>query len=179
MLRLVLIALLVLVAALLGYAATKPDTFTVQRSITVQAPPSRVYPLVADFHRWRDWSPYEKLDPAMKRGYSGPGSGVGAAYAWDGAGPVGAGRMEIAETVPDSKISIRLDFSRPFESHCMAEFMLVPMQGDGGSATQVTWTMRGPDPYIGRLMSLFFNRDRMIGSDFELGLANLKALAER
>lgn len=175
MFKKIALAAVVLVAAVLLFAATRPDSFRVQRSTSIKASPEKVFPLIADFHAWGAWSPWEKLDPAMKRTHSGAPSGKGAAYAWDGNNDVGAGRMEIAEVVPPSRITIKLDFSRPMEGHNTAEFTLVPK----GDASEVTWAMFGPNPYLSKLIGLFLDMDKMIGKDFDAGLANLKALAEK
>lgn len=167
------------VAALTGgvlvVAATQPDRFSVQRSATIQAPPEKVFAVLNDFHHWTAWSPWEKLDPAMQRTLGGAASGRGATYAWEGNRLAGAGRMEIIESVPVRQVVIRLDFARPIEGHDIAEFTLVPQ----GGATQVNWRMHGPTPFITKLMQVFVSLDRMIGKDFEEGLANLKAVAER
>lgn len=163
------------IAGVLAVALTKPDTFRVERALAVRAPADAIYPLIADFHRWTSWSPYEGRDPAMKRSFGGATQGRGATYAWDGNQEIGAGRMEILEASAPSKLRIRLDFERPFEGHNTAEFMFVP-QGD---ATLVTWAMYGPAPFISRLMQVFVNMDGMIGKDFEAGLANLKKLTEK
>jgi hypothetical protein len=170
----VAIVLAVAIAIVLILAATKPDTFSVQRATTVRAPAEKIFALINDFHRWGTWSPYEARDPAMKRSYSGPANGVGAVYGWDGNNNVGAGRMEILETSSPAKIVIKLDFFKPFEGHNTAEFTILP-QGD---ATDVRWVMHGPAPFMSRLMQVFINLDRMIGKDFEIGLANLKRLTE-
>ena len=170
----VAIVLAIAIAIVLILAAAKPDTFSVRRAATVRAPAEKIFPLINDFHRWGTWSPYEARDPAMKRSYSGPANGVGAVYGWDGNNNVGAGRMEILETSPPAKIVIKLDFFKPFEGHNTAEFTILP-QGD---ATDVTWVMHGPAPFMFRLMQVFMNIDRMIGKDFEIGLANLKRLTE-
>lgn len=175
MFKKIALAAVVLVAAVLLFAATRPDSIRVQRSTSIKAAPEKIFPLIADFHAWSAWSPWEKLDPAMKRTHSGAPSGKGAAYAWDGNNDVGAGRMEIAEVVPPSRITIKLDFSRPMEGHNTAEFTLVPK----GDASEVTWAMFGPSPYLSKLIGLFLDMDKMIGKDFEAGLANLKALAEK
>lgn len=167
--------LLVVVAGILIYAATKADSFTVQRVAVIKAPPAKIHALINDFLAWKSWSPYEKKDPDMKRSFSGSPSGKGAIYEWDGNNNVGKGRMEIVETTAPSRIAIKLDFLKPFEGHNTAEFTMVP-QGD---TTTVTWTMTGPSPYIAKVMGTFFNMDKMIGTDFEVGLANLKALAEK
>jgi len=169
------IVLVVAVAIILILAATKPESFSVQRVITVQAPPERIFPLINDFHQWGSWSPYENKDPAMKRSYSGAASGTGAVYAWEGNKNVGSGRMEILDASAPSKIVIKLDFFTPFEGHNTAEFTMLP-QGD---ATNVTWLMHGPLPFMGKIMHVFINMDRMVGKDFEIGLANLKRLAKR
>lgn len=167
--------LVIAMAIVLVLAATKPDTFSVRRSITVKAPPEKIFPLIADFHQWGSWSPYEHKDPAMQRTYGGASSGKGAVYAWDGNKNVGSGRMEILDASMPSKIVIKLDFFSPFEAHNTAEFTMLPQ----GEATDVTWLMRGPTPFIGKIMHVFINMDRMVGSDFEVGLANLKRLAEK
>jgi K+-transporting ATPase KdpF subunit len=169
------IVLAIGIAAVLVFALTKPDTFRVERSLAVKAQAGALYPLVADFHRWTGWSPYEQRDPAMKRTYGGTAAGQGATYAWDGNNNVGAGHMEILEANASSKLRIKLDFERPFEGHNTAEFTFVP-QGD---ATLVTWAMSGPAPFMSKLMQVFINMDNMIGKDFETGLAGLKKLAEK
>src|SRR5438034_1538704 len=137
------IAVVILLTSLLGYAARKPDTFRVQRAKSIQAPPEEIFALIFtlinDFHKWGSWSPYEKLDPAMKRAYSGATNGKGAVYEWDGNSQVGQGRMEITDASHPSRVTIKLDFIRPFEGHNMAEFALVPQ----GNATNVSWTMDG------------------------------------
>lgn len=175
MFKKIIVTLVVLVAALLLFATTKPDTFMVQRSLTMKAPPERIFALINDFNNWGQWSPWEKLDTAMTRTYSGPASGVGAGYAWSGNKEVGSGRMEITESVPYSRITLALDFLTPFESHNTTEFALVP----SGDSTTVTWTMRGPNLYVGKVMSIFVSMDNMIGKDFVAGLANLKAATEQ
>ena len=171
---LVALVIAVLLAVVVGYAATRPGNFEVRRSATINAPAARIYPLIDDFHQWARWSPWEERDPAMRRDFSGAASGRGAVYAWDGNGKIGAGRMEITEASPQTKIAIKLDFSRPFEGHNVAEFTLVP----NGQATAVTWVMRGPLTLMMKVMHLFMNMDRMVGGDFEAGLAKLKAAAE-
>ncbi|HEY3635879.1 MAG TPA: SRPBCC family protein [Caldimonas sp.] len=170
-----LFVIVVLVAGLLVAAALRPNDFAVRRSAAIRAAPDRIYPLLADFRQWPAWSPWEKLDPEMKRTLSGAPMGSGAVYAWDGSSKVGAGRMEIRDVVPPSKVVIQLDFIRPFEGHNVTEFTLAPR----GEATEVQWTMRGPATFVMKLMGLFTNMDKMIGKDFETGLANLKAVAEK
>jgi uncharacterized protein YndB with AHSA1/START domain len=170
--------LVIAVAVVLILAANKPDTFSVQRATTVKAPPEKIFLLINDFHQWGSWSPYEAKDPAMKRSYSGAESGKGAIYAWDGNRNVGSGRMEILDASAPSKIVIKLDFFTPFEGHNTAEFTMLP-QGGSSQTTNVTWLMHGPAPCMSRLMQVFVNFDNMIGRDFEVGLANLKRVAEQ
>jgi Polyketide cyclase / dehydrase and lipid transport len=170
----VAIVLAIVIAIVLILAATKPNTFSVRRATSVRASPEKIFPLINDFHQWGTWSPYETRDPAMKRSYSGPASGKGAVYGWDGNKNIGSGRMEILDTSAPAKIVIKLDFFKPFEGHNTAEFTMLP-QGD---ATNVTWVMHGPASFMSKLMQVFMNLDRMIGNDFEVGLANLKRLTE-
>jgi uncharacterized protein YndB with AHSA1/START domain len=169
------VVLAVAIATVLVLAATKPDTFSVQRAVMVKAPPESIFSLINDFHRWGTWSPYENKDPAMQRSYDGAESGKGAVYAWDGNKNVGSGRMEILDASAPSKIVIKLDFFTPFEGHNTAEFTMLP-QGD---ATNVTWLMHGPARFMSKVMQVFMNLDNMIGKDFEVGLANLKRLTEK
>jgi uncharacterized protein YndB with AHSA1/START domain len=165
----------VLVAGVLAYATTKPDTFRVQRAATIKAPPEKVFALINDFQNWGGWSPWEKKDPAMKRAFSGPANGRGAAYAWDGDKNVGKGRMEITDAAAPSKVALKLDFERPFEAHNVVEFTIEPK----GEETQVIWAMHGPTPYLAKIVHVFMDMDKMVGQDFEAGLANLKTLAEK
>ncbi len=174
MLKVVIRVLLAALVVFLIFAATRPDSFHLERSTLVQAPPERVYAELEDFHRWAAWSPWETKDPAMKREFSGPAHGVGATYAWSGNSDVGAGRMEIAEAQAPSRLLIRLDFLRPFEAHHTTTFTLAPQ--DGG--TRVTWAMDGASPYLSKVMQLIVSMDRMVGPDFEQGLAKLKFVAE-
>jgi uncharacterized protein YndB with AHSA1/START domain len=171
----ILFIVVVLVAAVFIVAASKPDDFRVERSTNIKAAPSKIFPLISDFHQWALWSPWETIDPTMKRSFSGSSGGVGAAYAWTGDGKAGVGRMEIVEANAPEKIRIKLDFIKPFEAHNGAQYTLTPDAG----GTRVTWVMDGRRPYIAKLMSIFFNMDRMIGKEFETGLANMKALAEK
>jgi len=164
----------VLIATILVFAATRPDTFRVQRATTINAPPEKIFGLINDLHKWAAWSPYERKDPAMTRTHSGAMSGKGAAYEWEGDKNVGKGRMEITDTSPPSKVTIKLDFVKPFEAHNIVEFTLEPK----GDSTNITWAMHGPSPYVSKVMGLFFDMDSMVGKDFEAGLANLKTVAE-
>jgi carbon monoxide dehydrogenase subunit G len=174
MIRIIAIVVIAVIAAVLVVAATRPDTFRVQRTASIKAPPEKIYAFINDFRKWGAWSPYEKKDPAMTRKMSGAESGKGAVYQWEGNGNVGTGRMEIAEVSPPSQVTIKLDFLKPFEGHNIAEFILEPK----GDTTNVTWAMHGPSPFIAKLMGLFFSMDAMIGKDFETGLSNLKSVAE-
>jgi hypothetical protein len=171
----IVVVLVVLVAGALAYAATRPDSFRVQRTLSIKAPPQAIYALVNDLQSHRAWSPWEQKDPAMKRTYSGPASGKGAVYEWDGDKNIGQGRIEIADSSP-SKVVFNMHFIKPFEAHNIGEFILEP-QGD--AATNVTWAIYGPNPYLAKVMQLFFNMDKMIGKEFETGLANLKTLTEK
>ncbi len=175
MLKIIGVVILVLIAGVLILAATKPDTFQVQRSASIKAPPEKVFALINDFQRWGTWSPWEKKDPAMKRTFGATTNGKGASYAWEGNKDVGQGGMEIAESIPPSTVAINLDFVKPFAAHNKVEFTLVP----SGDATDVTWTMRGDTPYFAKIIHVFLNMDKMVGNDFEAGLANLKAAAEQ
>ena len=174
MFRIIAIIVVVAVVALLGVAATKPNSFRVARSTVIKAPPEKIYALIDDFHAWGAWSPYEKLDPAMTRTYGGPARGLGSTYAWAGNGKAGAGRMEIVEAAAPSRLKVQLDFTKPFKARNTAIFTLVPE----GDATRVTWTMEGPSPFMFKVMDVVFGMDKMLGKDFDAGLASLKAEAE-
>ena len=174
MIKKIALAVVAILLVILGLAAMKPDSFAVRREIAIKAPPARIAPLIADFHQWGSWSPWEHLDPKMQRTFSGAPSGPGAVYAWQGNDDVGAGRMEVTGQDP-SKVAIKLDFLKPFESSNTAEFVLTP-QGD---TTTVSWTMSGPMPFISKLMTVFVSMDAMIGKDFEKGLAAMKTVAEK
>ena len=135
----------VIVGAVLAFAATRPGSLHVQRVTIIKAPREKIFPLINDFHRWGAWSPYEHKDPDMKRTFSGAGSGRGSIYEWAGNSNVGSGRMEIVESSLPSKVAIQLDFLKPFEGHNIATFTLEP----AGGATNVTWVMDGPTPFVG------------------------------
>lgn len=164
-------AIVVSLGVILVLAALKPDTFHVERSVTIDAPPEKILPLVDDYRAWTKWSPYE-FDPAMKRSYSGAESGKGSIYEWDGK-DIGSGRMETLEASP-LRVLIKLDFFKPFEASNMAAFTFTPQ----GAATKVTWSMDGPLTFLPKIMHVVVNMDRMIGGQFDEGLAKLKALAE-
>ena len=175
MIKIVAIVVVVLIAAVLIFAATKPDTFTVIRSTTIKAPPEKIFAKINNFNGWVAWSPWEKKDPGMKRTFGATTSGKGATYAWDGNQEVGQGSMEITESVPSSKVALKLDFLKPFEAHNQVYFTLEPK----GDSTSVTWRMQGPLPYMMKVVHVFMNMDKMVGKDFEAGLANLKASSEK
>ena len=150
-------------------------TYAVQRSRTIHAPPERIYPLIADFHQWTRWSPWEEVDPAMERAYSGNGEGVGAVYAWSGNRKAGAGRMEIVEAEENRRVDIALNFDKPFKSSNRTTFTLTPV----GDATEVTWRMEGPRTLLMRAFGMVFNMEKVIGGDFEKGLGRLGSTATR
>ena len=170
----VVLVLTVGAGAVLAYAATSPDTLHVQRATRIAAPPEKIFAFINDFRRWGAWSPYEKIDPAMKRTFSGPASGKGAVYAFEGNSKVGAGRLEITDASAPAKVRLTLDMIKPIAGRNVIEFALEPQ----GGATNVLWTMHGRKPLIARLLAAFCSIDRMIGEQFEEGLANLKAAAE-
>jgi len=172
--KLVLIVVAIVIAAILIYAWTRPDSFRVQRSIVIKAPPEKIVALIDDFRAFGQWSPWEKRDPDLKRSFSGPPRGKGAKYAWEGNKQVGSGSMEILEASPH-KVVTKLDFLKPFEAHNTAEWTLVP----AGDSTTVTWAMYGPSPYMTKLIGVFMSMDSMVGKDFEAGLASMKAIAEK
>lgn len=175
MLKIILIVIALLVAIVIVLAVLKPDTFRVERSTRIKASPDKVFALINDFNRWGSWSPWEKMDPAMQRTFSGAPSGKGSVYEWKGNSKVGEGRMEILESAPSARITIKLDFLKPFEAHNVADFRLEPQGGE----TAVTWTMQGPASFVVKIMHVFMDMDRMVGKDFEAGLANMKAVAEK
>lgn len=175
MLKWIAVVVVVVVAVVLVLTANRPDTFRVERTLRIQAPPEKIQGYIEDFHRWPQWSPFEKLDPQMQRSFSGAAQGPGAVYAWEGNGKAGAGRMQILESDPGRRVTIALDFLKPLRASNTAEFTLAPR--DGG--TDVTWAMFGPVPFVAKIMHLFFDVDSMVGKDFEAGLGNLKALAEK
>jgi len=152
------------------------STYEVTRSAVIPAPAEDIFPLVNSFHEWTKWSPWESVDPAMERSYSGSESGVGAKYAWSGNRKAGSGTMEIVDTDEPASIRIRLEFTKPFKAVNPTSFTFTP----SGSGTQVTWTMTGENKGIGKVFALFMNMDKMVGADFEKGLASLAtATAQR
>jgi hypothetical protein len=174
MLKIVLLGLLAAVVVLLVVIALRPDTFRIERSATIDAPPSAVFAQVNDFHRWEAWNPWQKVDPAAKNTYSGAAAGPGASFAWQGNKDVGEGRMTIVESHPDDLVKIKLEFLKPFAATNTADFTFVP----AGNKTTVTWAMFGDSPFISKAMGLFMDMDKMVGDQFEKGLADLKSIVE-
>lgn len=168
------IALVVFVGGVLAIAATKPDDLHVERSALVSAPPPVVFAIINDLHRWSEWSPYEKYDPNMKKAIKGPDAGPGATYEWNGNDNVGEGKLTIAASKPDEIITMKLEFTRPFNCQNDVNFKLEPT--DGG--TRVRWIMDGKTNFFCKVMSVFISMDEMCGAQFEEGLANLNTLAK-
>jgi len=175
MLKKILIVLVVAVVAFLGFAATRPDTYKVERSTKVDAPAAVVFSQLENFKAWQAWSPWEKLDPQMKKSYEGPPTGVGSGYSWEGNREVGKGKMAITASEPPRLLKIRLEFLEPFAAVAATEFKLVP---EGEKATSVTWSMEGNNNLVGKAFSIFMNMDTTLGGQFEKGLAALKSVAE-
>jgi uncharacterized protein YndB with AHSA1/START domain len=169
-----LLVIAALLGALLLYAATRPDTFRVERHVVINRPAADIFPLLEDFHAWTRWSPWEGLDPTLRRTYRGPESGKGAVYEWEGNAKVGKGRMEIIRSESPTHLTIDLSFLRPFKAENAAAFDLEPQ----GTGTEVSWAMYGPLPFASKLMSVFVSMDKLIGRDFEKGLERLKVAAE-
>ena len=173
MIKTIALVVVLAVLALLGYAATRPDSFRIERSVRIQAPPERVFALVANLEQFNRWNPWQKKDPAIRGQYGAHVSGPGASYAWQSL-EVGSGSMTILESVAPARLAMRLDFIKPFEAHSMAEFSITP----DGDASRVTWVMYGPSNFVSKLMQVAFSMDKMVGPDFERGLAQLKTRAE-
>ena len=170
----VIVVIVGAILGFLGFAATRPGTYQVERSTAISAPADSIFPFINDFHRWAEWSPFEKLDPNMSKTFSGSEQGAGATYAWEGNNKAGKGRMEILGSTPPSNVKIKLDFEKPFPSSNLTDFTLAP----SGDQTRVTWAMAGPSSYMIKVMGIFMSMDKMIGKDFEEGLANLKRVSE-
>lgn len=168
------IGLLVLLVGLLAFIATRPDTFRVERSAQISAPPEVAFGLINDFHYWNDWSPWDKLDPNLKRTFDGPTKGTGAVYSWVGNDDVGEGRMTIEDSKPSESVVIKLEFIKPFPATSQTVFTLVPSEG----GTRVTWSMEGKNNFIAKAFTLLMDMDSMVGKDFEKGLASLNTAAQ-
>jgi hypothetical protein len=175
MLKYIGLGVLLLIGGVLVLAALRPDTFQVRRSTSIKAKPEQIYPLINDLHRFNTWNPFDKKDPNIKGSYSGPESGKGAAYAFEGNKNVGKGTIEILDSAPASKVTMALRMLEPFRVDNRVVFTLAP----DGAATEVTWAMQGAVPYFAKIIHLFVNMDRMVGTEFEAGLASLKTIAEK
>ncbi|MBQ8104475.1 MAG: SRPBCC family protein [Afipia sp.] len=169
------IILAIAIAIVLILAALRPNTFRIERSIDINAPADKIFPLITDYKNWGSWSPYEHVDPAMQRTYSGAPTGKGSVYEWSGNKNIGHCRLEILDATPASLVVIKLDFFSPFEAHNIAEFTMRPL----GSTTTVPWAMHGPAPYMAKIMHMVFKMDRMVGGQFQQGLTSMKAVAEK
>ena len=167
--------IVIAVIVVLVIAARQPDCFQVQRKTLINSPPDRIFTLLNDLKQWQHWSPWEKKDLAMKKTFGAVTAGKDAVYEWDGDRNVGRGRMEITESIPPERLTIKLEFIKPFVAHNIVEFMLVPK----GDYTEVVWDIHGPMPFMSKVMCLFISMDRMIGKDFEAGLASLKTRTEK
>lgn len=174
MLLYILLGLLGLIAVIVIAASTKPNTVHYERSTVINAAPDAILAHITDFHKWAPWSPWEKMDPDMQRTFSGAASGPGAKYGWTGNNKVGEGAMEITE-VSGKLVRIHMHFIRPMNVQCDIRFSI----SAEGAANRLTWTMDGPNTFMGKVFSVFVNMDKMIGKDFEAGLAALKQVAER
>ena len=174
MLRKIVLASAVAIAVLLIFITWQPSDFRIARSIKISAPPATVFEQVNDFQKWQAWNPWGKIDPAMKVSYEGAPSGAGAGYRWSGNNEVGEGRMTIVESRPSELIRVRLEFFRPFAATNTAEFSFKPE----ASQTATTWSMFGEKNFMAKAIHLFVSMDRMIGDQFDKGLADLKAASE-
>jgi hypothetical protein len=173
MIKKVSLGLSVVILVVIAVTATRPDSFHIERSASISAPSERVHGLINDFHQWERWSPWEKLDPAMTKTYSGADKGVGASYAWSGNDEVGEGKQSITASAPEA-IVLDLHFMRPIEARNTTTFRFQPE----ANGTRVTWSMDGRNNFVGKFFSLFMDMDKMVGPDFERGLSNLKSVAE-
>lgn len=174
MLKKILLVLVLVIGGILAFAATRPDAYEVKRTAMIKASPSTIFTQINTLKKWEAWSPWAKIDPQMATSYSGPDSGKGAIYAWEGNNDVGKGSMEIITSTPSSTIEFTLIFVAPWESTSIVTFQLEP-NGDG---TQITWSTKGDNNFMGKLFGIFVDMDEMLGKDFETGLASLKSIAE-
>jgi hypothetical protein len=174
MLKIILIALAVAVAVFAIVVALQPAEFRVARSTTMAAPPQVVFAQVDDLRKWEGWNPWQKVDPAMKLNFTGPPAGPGASYSWVGNKEVGEGRLTIVESRPNDLVRIKLEFMKPFTATNMATFTFMPQ----GNQTAVTWSMEGRNNFFAKALHLVMNMDRMVGGEFEKGLADMKRIAE-
>lgn len=174
-LLIVLAMIFVFLVVLVGLIEMQPDTFHLERSRQMAAPPEAVFAQVNDFHNWQAWSPWAKLDPNAKNTYSGADAGAGAMFAWDGNDEVGAGQMEIIESKPSELVKLELDFKRPMESSCDTIFTFKPE----GNGTVVTWAMEGPNSFLGKALHLVIDMDAMVGAQFDEGLTSIQQIVEQ
>ncbi len=175
MLKIIGIVVIVLIVGVLVLAAMRPDTFSFERKGVIKAPPDKVFGFINDFKNWSHWSPWEKKDPNMKRTYGASTVGKGATYGWEGDKNVGVGNLVIFESTPSSKIALNLNFEKPFKVSNVVSFLLTPV----GDTTEVVWRMEGASNFMSKVMQLFMSMDKMVGRDFDAGLASLKAAAEK
>ena len=174
MLKKIFLVLAALIVVFVIVVALQPAAFRVQRSITIAAPPSTVFPHVNDVHQFQEWSPWAKIDPNTKMTYEGPAAGTGAKFSWAGNNQVGEGAMSVTDSRPNEKIEFKLEFKKPFEATNTADFTFQPE----GDKTSVTWGMNGTKNFVMKAFGLFMDCDKMIGPDFEKGLASLKNISE-
>ena len=175
MLLWIILIVLALIALVLVYGLLQPASFAVSREADFNASPAMVFAQINDFHKWSAWSPWEKMDPDLKRSYSGAASGIGAKYAWVGNKKVGEGSMEITHSESAKSMQLDLHFLKPFQADNVTEFTLTPR----GKQTNLKWEMRGAKPFMMRVLGAFFNMDKIVGSDFEKGLTNLRGVVEK
>jgi len=175
MLLKILAAVAIVLAALAAYIATRPAEFRVTRTATFAAPPAAVFAQVNVLRNWEAWSPWAKKDPQAKNSYAGPAAGAGASMAWAGNKEVGEGRMTIEESVPDTRVRFKLEFFKPFAATNSAQFDFTAADG----RTTLVWSMQGRNNFVGKAMCLVFDMDRMVGGDFEAGLAGIRAIVEK
>jgi hypothetical protein len=176
MLKWTLAAVAAVIVVFLIVVALQPSDFRIERSATMRAPAPAAFAQVNDFQNWQAWSPWEKVDPALKRQYDGPKAGTGAVYAWQGNKDVGEGRMTIMESRPAEVVRIKLEFFKPFAATNTAEFSFKPA---GADTTAVTWSMAGQNTFLSKAISMFIDMDRMVGGMFDQGLTQMKAIVER
>ena len=169
-----LVAIVLIITIFCLVVAMQPAHYTVERSATINAPAPVVFAQVNDFHKWEAWSPWEKIDPNIKKEFSGAAAGTGAVYSWAGNNDVGEGRMTITDSRPGDLIKIKLEFVKPFTATNATDFIFTPQ----GNQTAVKWTMEGDNNFIGKAFGLFMSMDKMVGNDFEKGLAQMKSVAE-
>ena len=176
----ILIIVAVLIVAVLIFAATRPNTFRVERTVTIHASPEKIFAMINDLHAWDTWAPDDRKDPAMKTTFSSPSSGLGASSAWDSKGRGGVGRMQILESAPSSRVAVMVDFVRPFEAHNLNEFKLEPdSAGPQAASTRVTWSIQASNLFAMKLVGVFFNMQREFSKHIDTGLNNMKAVAEK